>query len=242
MLKLLVVEDDENLGYVIRDGLEYSIGGYEVLLAKNGVEGIELWKEEQPDVILSDIEMPKMSGFDMVEYIRERDTEIPILFISGCKRSVDITTGFSLGANNYIKKPFTPEELHAHIQALLRMKNDLHMRSEKTQQKIGSFTLDSDRGVLKFESVKTISLTGLEAQVLQDLCALKGEVIKREILLEKHWKVDGRDYFASRCLDVMLSKLRKKLSDDPNVKIQVVKGVGVMLVDQPGNIPSRKSK
>ncbi|MDR0657868.1 MAG: response regulator transcription factor [Mediterranea sp.] len=234
MIKLLVVEDDENLRYVIEDGLQLVIGGYEVLTADNGKDGIRMWKEHRPDVILTDVEMPKMNGFEMVGHIRERDRETPILFISGCKTSVDVTTGYKLGANNYIKKPFGPEELHAHIQALIRMKNDTRMKNENNLRKIGNFILDAEHGMLKLEASKTISLTGREAQILQELCINKGEVVKRTILLEKYWDVKGgNNFYASRSLDVMINKLRKKLQDDPDVKIQVVKGIGIMLVDHP---------
>lgn len=232
MIKLLAVEDDENLRYNIKDGLEITVGGYEVILAVNGIEGLEFWKEEQPDIILADIDMPKMNGFEMVEYIRERDQEIPILFISGCRSSRDITTGYDLGANNYIKKPFSAHEIDAHIQALLKMRNDTRRRNLNNLQKIGNFTLDAPNGTLRFETSKSIPLTLREAQILQELCLNKGEVVKRAYLLEKYWDIPGgEDFFASRSLDVMISKLRGKLKDDPKVKIQVVKGIGVMLVD-----------
>lgn len=233
MIKLLMVEDDENLSYVIADGLIFHIGGYEVFAAKNGKEGIELWKEHRPDVILTDVDMPQMNGFEMVEYIRERDNETPILFISGCKTSLDVIKGYKLGANNYIKKPFVAEELHAHIQALLKMKSDSIMKNENSLHKIGNFILDAEHGILKFETFKTISLTGREALILQDLTLNKGEVVKRSVLLEKYWEIQGgQDYYASRSLDVMINKLRNKLKDDPNVNIRVIKGVGIILVDQ----------
>lgn len=235
MIKLLVVEDDENLRYVIQDGLQIIIGGYEVLTADNGKDGIKQWKEHRPDIILTDVEMPKMDGFEMVEYIRERDQDIPILFISGCKSSADVTTGYKVGANNYIKKPFGPDELNAHIQALLKMKSDVRMKNENNLQKIGNFVLDAEHGILKLEASKTISLTGREAQILNELCLNKGEVVKRSVLLEKFWELkDGHDpFYSSRSLDVMITNLRKKLKDDPNVKIQVIKGIGIMLVDHP---------
>jgi DNA-binding response OmpR family regulator len=234
MIKLLVVEDDDNLRYVIEDGLQFTVGGYEVLTAEDGEEGLRMWKEYHPDVILTDVDMPNMNGFEMVGYIRERDRETPILFISGCRTSVDVTTGYKVGANNYIKKPFSPEELHAHIQALIRMKNDIRMKNENNLRKIGNFILDAERGMLKLEASKTISLTGREAQILQELCINKGEVVKRTILLEKFWDIKGgTDFYASRSLDVMINKLRKKLQDDPCVQIQVVKGIGIMLIDHP---------
>lgn len=240
MIKLLAVEDDENLRYNIKDGLEITVGGYEVITAVNGIEGLELWKEEHPDIILADIDMPKMNGFEMVEYIRERDQEIPILFISGCKSSRDITTGYELGANNYIKKPFSAHEIDAHIKALLKMRDETRMKNRSNLQRFGNFTLDAPNGVLKFERSKTISLTLREAQILQELCLNKGEVVKRSYFLEKYWEIPGGDdYFASRSLDVIISKLRTKLTDDPKVKIQVIKGMGIMLVDK--TIPEKNN-
>ena len=232
MIKLLVVEDDENLRYNIKDGLEITVGGDDVITAVNGIEGLEFWKEERPDIILADVEMPKMNGFEMVEYIRERDQEIPILFISGRKSSRDITTGYDLGANNYIKKPFSAHEIDAHIKALLKMRDETRRKNRANLQRFGNFTLDASNSTLKFEASKTITLTTREAQILQELCLNKGEVVKRSYFLEKYWEIPGgEDFYASRSLDVMISKLRNKLVDDPKVKIQVVKRMGIMLVD-----------
>lgn len=232
MIKLLLVEDDTNLSYMIKNGLELTIGGYEVVTANNGKEGIRLWKDHRPEVILADVEMPEMNGFEMIEHIRDRDPEVTILFISGCDSPFYVTKGYKLGANNYIKKPFNPEELDAHIQAILKVKNDIRLRNESNLKTFGSFVLDPDHGVLKFESSKVISLTSRESLILHELCLNKGEIVRRDFLLEKYWNIEGgQDYFASRSLDVMLTKLRKKLTDDPNVKIKVSKGIGVYLID-----------
>ena len=122
MLKLLLVEDDANLRYIIRGGLEDMIGGYEIKDAANGEEGLKVWQEWQPDVIVSDIEMPVMDGYEMVKRIRETDPDIPILFSSGRVSPKDVVKGYELGVNNYLKKPFLPEELNAHVQALMKMK------------------------------------------------------------------------------------------------------------------------
>lgn len=122
MIKLLLVEDDANLRYIIRGGLEDMIGGYEIKDAANGEEGLKVWQEWQPDVIVSDIEMPVMDGYEMVKRIRETDPDIPILFSSGRVSPKDVVKGYELGVNNYLKKPFLPEELNAHVQALMKMK------------------------------------------------------------------------------------------------------------------------
>ena len=121
MIKLLLVEDDANLCYIIRGGLEDMIGGYEVMTASNGEEGLKIWKEQHLDIIISDIEMPVMDGYEMVRRIRETDGFIPIVFTSGRVSPKDVVKGYELGVNNYIKKPFVAEELDAHIGALSRI-------------------------------------------------------------------------------------------------------------------------
>ena len=114
MIKLLLVEDDASLRYIVQGGLEDMIGGYEVIAAANGEEGLKQWKEQHPDVIVSDIEMPVMNGYEMVKRIRETDGETPILFSSALISPKDVVNGYQIGANNYRKEPFIPEELDAH--------------------------------------------------------------------------------------------------------------------------------
>ena len=122
MIKLLLVEDDESLAYIEKTGLEDIIGGYEVTTACNGKEGVKAWEEKHPDVIISDIDMPVMNGFEMVERIRETDGNVIIIFTSALTSPNDVKAGYRLGINNYVKKPFVPEELDAHIQALMKMR------------------------------------------------------------------------------------------------------------------------
>ena len=178
MIKLLLVEDDASLRYIVQGGLEDMIGGYEVIAAANGEEGLKQWKEQHPDVIVSDIEMPVMNGYEMVKRIRETDGETPILFSSALISPKDVVKGYEIGANNYIKKPFIPEELDAHVHALLKLS--------------------------------------------------KGEKSKDT---SQCYKIGKDDYFASRSLDVFVTKLRKFLSEDESVTIKTVKGVGLILIE-----------
>ena len=134
MIKLLLVEDDANLCYIIRGGLEDMIGGYEVMTASNGEEGLKIWKEQHLDIIISDIEMPVMDGYEMVRRIRETDGFIPIVFTSGRVSPKDVVKGYELGVNNYIKKPFLAEELDAHIGALLKMKRGMGAISQSMKK------------------------------------------------------------------------------------------------------------
>lgn len=232
MIKLLLVEDDPNLGYIIQGGLEDMIGGYEVLTAVNGEEGLKLWKEQRPDVIVSDIEMPVMDGYEMVRRIRETDGDTPILFSSALVSPKEVVKGYEIGANNYIKKPFIPEELDAHVQALLKMKQGRKSKDESLCYRLGkSYVLDAAHATLKHESGAVKTLTVRETGLLQMFCERKGEVIRREAILDKFWNTED-DYFASRSLDVFVTKLRKLISEDTSVVIKTVKGIGLMLIEE----------
>lgn len=232
MIKLLLVEDDANLCYIIRGGLEDMIGGCEVITASNGEEGLKIWKEECPDVIVSDIEMPVMDGYEMVRRIRETDGNTPIVFTSGRVSPKDVVKGYELGVNNYIKKPFLAEELDAHIGALLKMKQGIGAKNESEVYKIGeNYVFDAAHAVLKHTSGVQKTLTEREAKLLQMLCERKNDVVRREAILSKLWDTDD-DFFASRSLDVFVTRLRKFFADDEQVQIKTVKGVGLCLDDR----------
>ena len=229
MIKLLLVEDDANLNYIIQGGLEDMIGGYEVQTASNGEEGIHLWREWKPDVIVSDIEMPAMDGYEMVKRIRKVDGVIPILFTSGRVSPKDVVKGYELGVNNYTKKPFLAEELNAHITALLRLTNGIRSCDVSSVYAIGYlYEFDAGQAILRQKNGEEKTLTEREAHLMRMLCEHKGEVVKREMILSQLWNTDD-DYFASRSLDVFVSRLRKLLSEDDSVQIETVKGVGLVL-------------
>jgi len=159
-IKLLLVEDDPSLRYIVQSGLEDIIEGYEVLAAANGEEGLAMWREHRPDVILSDIEMPIMDGYEMVKRIREVDKETPIIFSSGLVSPKNVLKGYELGANNYIKKPFIPEELDAHIHALLKLSKGEKSKDESECYKIGKeYVLDATHAILKHSSGENKTLT-----------------------------------------------------------------------------------
>lgn len=227
-IKLLLVEDDPNLAYIIRSGLEDMVGGYEVTTASNGAEGLKAWEANKPDIIVSDIDMPVMDGFEMVRHIRETDGFTPILFTSALTSPKDVKRGYELGINNYIKKPFAPDELDAHIHAIMKMNTGGRLRSE-TLHKLGCYTFDAARATLRDDRTeKERPLTVRENQLLELLVKNKNEVVRREAILSRFWNTED-DYFASRSLDVFISKLRKMLEDDPTISLKTVRGVGVML-------------
>lgn len=227
MIKLLLIEDDAQLLYMVRSGLEDMIGGYEVLTAVNGQEGLRQWKEQTPDIIVSDIEMPVMNGFEMVSKIRQTDGRTPIIFASGLLSPKDLIHGYQVGVNNYIKKPYTPEELDAHIRAMLRTRNSERTKDTTSQFTLGSFRFDASRSELHDKSGKTISLSPRETQILQLLCEHRNETVRREAILERFWP--EADYFTSRSLDVFVTRLRNYFVGDERVSIVTVRGVGLKL-------------
>lgn len=230
MIKLLLVEDDANLRYIVQSGLQDLIGGYEVMTADNGKEGLKAWEEFHPDIIISDIDMPVMDGLEMVRRIRETDGDTPVLFTSALTSPKDVRKGFEIGVNNYVKKPFVPDELDAHIHAILKMKEGTKSRTETGCYKFGRYTLDGERALLRNNDTnKMRTLTVTEAKVLQLLAENKNEVVRREAILSRYWNKED-DYFASRSLDVFVSKLRKLFEGDPQVEIKTVRGVGLILM------------
>lgn len=229
MIKLLLVEDDPNLRYMVQTGLEDIIGGYEVVTASNGAEGLEVWKATAPDIIISDIDMPMMDGFEMVEHIRKMDGDTPILFASALTSPRDVKQGYKLGANNYVKKPFVAEELDAHIQALLKMKESGKMRNANKGYRLGRYLLDSEQACMKDEETGELKiLTHREADLLRLLAESKNETVRREAILSRFWNTED-DYFASRSLDVFVTKLRKLFDNEPRVVLKTIRGVGLRL-------------
>lgn len=230
MIKLLLVEDDTNLSYIVHSGLQEIIGGYEVITAFNGKEGLEAWREHHPDIIISDIDMPVMDGFEMVRLIRETDGDTPILFASALTSPKDVRKGYDIGVNNYVKKPFIPDELDAHLHAILKMKEGTKSRDESGICRFGKYVLDAKQAfLLNNESGNKTTLTVREAQLLQLLAQNKGEVVNRETILNHFWNTDD-DYFASRSLDVFITKLRKLFANDPQIDIVTKRGIGLSLV------------
>lgn len=230
MIKLLLVEDDANLRYIVQSGLQDLIGGYEVMTADNGKEGLKAWEEFRPDIIISDIDMPVMDGLEMVRRIRETDGDTPVLFTSALTSPKDVRKGYEIGVNNYVKKPFVPDELDAHIHAILKMKEGTKSRGDADCCKFGRYALDAGHAVFRNNDTNKVqTLTVREAQILQLLAENKNEVVRREAILSRCWSTED-DYFASRSLDVFVSKLRKLFENDPQVEIKTVRGVGLMLI------------
>ena len=240
MVKLLLVEDDVNLSYIVQTAPEDLIGGYQVFTAANGAEGLKQWEAHKPDIIVSDIEMPVMNGFDMVmpvmngfdmvRRIRETDKTTPIIFGSALTSPRDVKEGYKLGVNNYVKKPFVPDELDAHVHALLKLTEGHKTSDETDHYRLGRYTLDAPHAMLRDDQTGELqTLSQREAQLLQLLAENRNQTVRREAILSRLWGTEEKDYFASRSLDVFVNKLRKLLADEPQVEIKTVRGVGLML-------------
>lgn len=231
MTRVLLVEDDKNLSFILKSSLEQMIGGYEVVSVANGKDGLDMLTKENFDVIVSDVEMPVMDGVTMVQHIRKNHPSLAIIFITGLTTARDVINGYQAGADFYIKKPFLPEELDAHIQAVLRMKHNTQVESpagkdEDTIFTIGKYSFDPTQNLLIFENEQH-TLTAKESKILEMLCRAKGKVVSRENILNEIW--GNSDFYSSRSLDVFITKLRKYLSKDTDISLNVLKGVGICL-------------
>lgn len=234
MIKVLLVEDDKNLCFILWSSLEQMIGGYQVTVATNGREGLEALEREAFDVVVSDVEMPVMDGKEMTHAIRERHPNLAIILITGLTTARDVINGYQSGADFYIKKPFLPEELDAHIQAILRMKREnrpapIAEKETNVTYTIGQYRFVPSGNQLHFGDERQ-NLTPKEARILEMLCRKKGEVVNRDEILTAIW--DTADFYSSRSLDVFITKLRRYLSKDPNITLKVLKGVGICLEDR----------
>ncbi len=221
--RILYVEDDETLSFVTKDNLE--LNGYEVEHCLDGETAVSSFNKNQYDLCILDVMLPKMDGFEVAQKIRSTDPNIPILFLTAKSLKEDKIHGLKIGADDYITKPFSIEELILKIEVFLKRKfvsvpvNDIH--------KLGKYTFDYRNLVLSIgESSR--NLTQKEADLLKMLLDHKNNVLKRGLILEKLWGED--DYFLGRSMDVFISRLRKYLSDDPTIKLDNIHGVGFKLM------------
>jgi two-component system, OmpR family, response regulator VicR len=217
---LLYVEDDESLSFVTRDNLE--LQGYKITYCENGKDAMAVIKQETFDLCILDVMLPDVDGFTIAEEIRRFDTQVPILFLTAKSMKEDRIRGLKLGADDYITKPFSIEELILKIEIFLR-RSKVSTPSVPTYLTVGNYLLDHKNLSLKFGD-QSKNLTQKEADLLKMFLENKNEVIKRSNILETLWGED--DYFLGRSLDVFISRLRKYLSQDPRIKIENIHSVG----------------
>lgn len=223
---ILLVEDDKNLGFVIKDSLELS--GYSVNLQENGITGAEAFHHGTFDLCILDIMMPLKDGFTLAEEIRKIDVITPIIFLSARSMDIDKIRGFKTGADDYITKPFSIEELKLRIEAILKRTNmSLLTYNKNAIFELGKFSFDYENQILKSVSGER-KLTRKESELLRLLCMNKNRLLRRELALKSIWGED--DYFMGRSMDVYITKLRKFLSEDEKVTILNVHRTGFKLL------------
>ncbi len=223
--KILLIEDDKNLGFVIKDFLELS--KYHVVLRDNGKDGLSEYSRNHFDLLLVDIMLPHLDGFAVVEEIRKKDHEIPVIFITAKSMTEDKIKGFKIGADDYITKPFSTEELLLRVNAILRRTRlQITNQNEEIKYKIGKYIFDYKNLLLSAPDAEH-RLTKREAEVLNLLCMNVNNVSRREVILKTVW--GENDYFMGRSMDVYITKLRKYLKEDSSVSIINIHNTGFML-------------
>lgn len=219
---ILYVEDDESLRFVTLDNLELS--GYQVTFCEDGQKAMDVIRSGQKfDLCILDVMLPEVDGFDLAKAIRERDEQVPIIFLSAKSMKQDRIHGLSIGADDYMTKPFSIEELLLKIEIFLRRSRGVTVKSADQPVMIGKYYFDYKNLSLSAEGYAE-TLTQKEADLLKLLFEHRNQVIKRSFILETIWGKD--DYFLGRSLDVFISRLRKYLNLDESIKVENIHGVG----------------
>ncbi len=222
-IKVLLAEDEPSLAMIVTESLETR--NFEVVLAPNGENALNVFRKEDFDIIVLDVMMPLLDGFELAKRIREQNDEIPIIFLTAKSQTEDVLNGFHVGGNDYMKKPFSMEEL------IVRMHNLLNRKAEQQSAdtfKLGAYTFNFPQQRLSYRDEESLKLTHREAHLLFHLLQSKNKVLDRAYILEKLW--GSNDFFTGRSMDVFISKLRKKLDRDPSIEIVNVRGYGYKLI------------
>jgi two-component system OmpR family response regulator len=223
-LRVLLCEDDENLGMLLREYLQAK--NYSTELCSDGEAGYKAFLKAKFDICVLDVMMPKKDGFTLAADIRQANADIPIIFLTAKNLKEDILEGFKIGADDYITKPFSMEELTFRIEAILR-----RVRGKKNKESnmyhIGRFTFDTQKQLLTIGDKQT-KLTTKESELLSLLCAHANEILQRDFALKTIWIDDN--YFNARSMDVYITKLRKHLKEDDSIEIINIHGKGYKLI------------
>ena len=219
---VLLVEDEESLGFLIQENLETR--DFKVLYAQNGQDAYSIYLENSPDILVLDVMMPIMDGYTLAKKIRVTDNRTPIIFLTSKSQTKDVLEGFSNGGNDYLKKPFSMEELIVRMQALL---SRVQIQQDEENIIIGKYSFNKTTQVLYFND-HSQTLTHKESMLLFHLSEKRNEVLDRSEILIKLWGSD--DFFNARSMDVFITKLRKKLKMDPEIQIINIRGFGYKLI------------
>ena len=221
-IKILLAEDEQALGQIVKESLETR--NFEVIYCKNGEEALQCYHKLQPEILVLDVMMPKKDGFTLAQEIRALDTHIPILFLTAKSQTRDVLEGFHHGGNDYLKKPFSMEELIVRIHNLL---NRIRLKTASEDIAIGGYTFNHTKQLLSYGE-EEYPLTHREAELLFHLSEKRNQILDRKLILKKIWGDD--DFFNARSMDVFISKLRKKLAKDKDIQIVNVRGYGYKLI------------
>jgi DNA-binding response OmpR family regulator len=222
-IKILLAEDDENLGNLLREYLKAR--NYDAELVTNGEKALKSLEHNQYDICVLDIMMPIMDGFTVARELRKYNKELPIIFLTAKSLKEDVLEGFSIGADDYLTKPFNIEELIFRIEAILKRTKNVD-KDQKIYQ-VGSYTFDSEKQTLTLDD-KVQKLTTKESDLLKLLCMNQNSVLERNFALKSIWIDDN--YYNARSMDVYVTKLRKYLKDDPGIQILNIHGKGFKLI------------
>ena len=223
--KLLLAEDDENLGLLLK---EYLVAkGYDASLFPDGEAAYKGFMRDHYDICILDIMMPKKDGFTLAKDIRIVNPDVPVIFLTAKNMKEDVLEGFKLGADDYITKPFSMEELIMRIEAILRRTSQENLANAQPVFTLGRYTFDTRKQTLS-EGDEVVKLTTKEADLLKLLCQNANKILERNYALKSIWIDDN--YFNARSMDVYITKLRKHLSKEPTVEIINVHGKGYKLI------------
>lgn len=222
-INILLAEDEPALGQIIKESLETR--DFNVYLCADGEIALDTYQKEAPELMVLDVMMPKKDGFTLAKEIRAIDDSIPIIFLTAKSQTQDVVEGFTIGGNDYLKKPFSMEELIVRINNLL---NRTKVQKNSEVLSIGDYTFDFPKQLLSIGD-ETQQLTHREAHLLFHLIKNKNQVLDRSLILNKLWGND--DFFSARSMDVFITKLRKKLQKDDSIQIINVRGYGYKLVN-----------
>jgi DNA-binding response OmpR family regulator len=222
-INVLLVEDEHTLAMIIKDTLDDQ--GFSITIAGNGRAGLKAFFENKPDILVADVMMPVMDGFEMLRQIRQTDKTTPALFLTARSAVKDVVEGFELGANDYLKKPFGMQELIVRLKSLL---NRAYVNEKKEPLfEIGNYTFDSVKQKLEYAGSGQ-ELSHRESEILKRLCINSNQVMSMQTLLLELWGDDS--FFNARSLHVFITKLRHKLSQDERIKIINVRGIGYKMI------------
>lgn len=230
MPTVLLAEDESVLGKLVKEALERK--AFEVLWARDGQEAYDLFCRHHPDICILDVMMPAINGFALAAMIRALSAEVPLLFLTARSETEDVVKGFESGGNDYLKKPFSLEELMLRIRELLRRKEQLVIADavQPEYYQVGAYQFSPVTQLLKWDT-ETVKLSFKESELLKALLVHKNTLMPRKEALMQIWGDDS--FFHSRTMDVYIARLRKYLKHDPGLSIVNIRGFGFKLIEEP---------